>query len=171
MRTPTSPSIGGRSVSYRENIQDPRKRETCSRVPCTLVGMAIELRSMASGFVVEAFINKVCHEHASQCSPGWPICNTTTFISSCRVMHEAKGCTVTDPSILKWTFPKNCFWKAIGKWVLRNFSIFTRFTNRQRLHSRRTIPRGLFPTTRVLIVVLTGTYDRRGTVSCLLRCV
>ena len=40
-------------------------------------------------------------------------------------MHEAKGCTITDPSILKWIFPKNCFWKVHGKWVSRNFSTLT----------------------------------------------
>ena len=54
-RTPTSSTIGVQPVSYRENTQSPRKRERC-RVSCTLVGMAIEIRSMASGFVPKAFI-------------------------------------------------------------------------------------------------------------------
>ena len=58
-------------------------------------------------------------------------------------MHEAKECTITDPKILKWIFPKNCFWKVHGKWVWRNFSTLTRFTNRQGLPSRRTIASSL----------------------------
>ena len=39
-------------------------------------------------------------------------------------MHEAKGCTITDPRILKCTFSKNCFWKAHGKWVFNEPATF-----------------------------------------------